>query len=134
MSASHGLRFDGSRFWVMHRRQEYGPFDYQWSSDLRGLEMIYQGEKFGEHCSENQIYADLWWCKGCASTGTRDSPIRAATAALREAAASMPATALDSARTHCIGCDNCARVGKLNERSIPTGHSPWALGNVMLLT
>jgi hypothetical protein len=59
MSASHGLRFDGSRFWVMHRQQEYGPFDYQWSTDLRGLEMIYQGEKFGEHCSENQIYADL---------------------------------------------------------------------------
>ena len=59
MSASHGLRFDGSRFWVIHRQQEYGPFDYQWSTDLRGLEMIYQGEKFGEHCSENQIYADL---------------------------------------------------------------------------
>ncbi len=59
MSASQRLRFDGSRFWVIHRHREYGPFDYQWSIDLRGLEMIYRGEKFGEHCSANQIYADL---------------------------------------------------------------------------
>ena len=59
MPASHGLRFDGSTFWVTHRHREHGPFDYQWSSDLRGLEMLFQGQKFGEHCSAHQIFADL---------------------------------------------------------------------------
>lgn len=59
MSASHGLRFEGSCFWVTHRHLEHGPFDYQWSTDLRGLEMLFQGQKFGEHCSANQIFADL---------------------------------------------------------------------------
>ena len=59
MSTACGLNFDGSRFWVTHRRREYGPFDYQWSTDLRGLEMLYQGQKFGEHCSEDEIFADL---------------------------------------------------------------------------
>lgn len=59
MSKASGLSFDGSRFWVTHRRRKYGPFDYQWSRDLRGLEMTYQGEKFGEHCSEDEIFADL---------------------------------------------------------------------------
>ena len=59
MSTACGLSFDGSRFWVTHRRREYGPFDYQWSADLRGLELTYQGQKFGEHCSEDEIFADL---------------------------------------------------------------------------
>ena len=59
MSTACGLNFDGSRFWVTHRRREYGPFDYQWSADLRGLELTYQGQKFGEHCSEDEIFADL---------------------------------------------------------------------------
>ena len=59
MSASHGLRFEGSRFWVIHRRREYGPFDYQWSKDLRGLEMTYRDHKFGEHCGAGEIFADL---------------------------------------------------------------------------
>lgn len=59
MFRSHGLKFDGSRFWVLHRRREYGPFDYQWSADLRGLELIYRGQKFGEHCSADEIFADL---------------------------------------------------------------------------
>lgn len=50
---------DGSRFWVIHRRREYGPFDYEWSHDLRGLSLLYQGVKFGEICSEDEIFADL---------------------------------------------------------------------------
>ena len=47
MSAPHAIRFDDTRFWVTHRRREYGPFDYQWSTDLHGLEMTYRGVKFG---------------------------------------------------------------------------------------
>lgn len=59
MTDSHGLSFDGTRFWVTHRRRRYGPFDYQWSKDLRGLEMTFRGHKFGEHCSSEEIFADL---------------------------------------------------------------------------
>jgi hypothetical protein len=59
MPASHGLCFDESRFWVIHRRRRYGPFDYEWSADLYGLELTYQGLKFGEICSREEIYADL---------------------------------------------------------------------------
>ena len=54
-----GLRFSGSQFWVIHRRRAYGPFDYQWSKDFSGIELQYQGEKFGEYCSVEEIYADL---------------------------------------------------------------------------
>lgn len=59
MPKSHGLRFDETQFWVIHRRVEYGPFDYDWSPDLRGIEFIYRGHKFGEVCSPGEIYADL---------------------------------------------------------------------------
>lgn len=54
-----GLRFDGMRFWVVHRHREYGPFDYEWSGDLCGMEMTFQGQKFGEYCSEDELFADL---------------------------------------------------------------------------
>jgi hypothetical protein len=57
--ASYGLRFDGTRFWVVHRRREYGPFDYEWSPDFEGVELLYCNEKFGEYCSVDEIYADL---------------------------------------------------------------------------
>jgi hypothetical protein len=56
---SHGLQFDGSRFWVMHRRRAYGPFDYEWSKDFYGIELHYQGSKFGEYCSPAELFADL---------------------------------------------------------------------------
>jgi len=56
---SHGLRLDGSRFWVIHRRRVYGPFDYEWSRDFCGVEFQYQGQKFGEYCSVEEICADL---------------------------------------------------------------------------
>ena len=59
MSSSHGLRFDETQFWVIHRRTEYGPFDYDWSADLRGMELLYQGTKFGEVCSCDEIFADM---------------------------------------------------------------------------
>jgi hypothetical protein len=56
---SRGLRFDDSKFWVTHRRREYGPFDYEWSKDFCGIELTYQGQKFGEYCSSEEIFADL---------------------------------------------------------------------------
>lgn len=59
MACSHGIRFADTRFWITHRRREYGPFDYEWSKDLRGIELLYQGRKFGECCSEDEIFADL---------------------------------------------------------------------------
>lgn len=54
-----GMRWEGSRFWVIHRRREFGPFDYEWSHDLRGLTLIYAGNKFGEICNEHEFFADL---------------------------------------------------------------------------
>jgi hypothetical protein len=59
VSGSHGILLDGSRFWVKHRRRVYGPFDYEWSADFRGVEMHYDGQKFGEYCSRDEIFADL---------------------------------------------------------------------------
>jgi hypothetical protein len=59
VSGSHGIYVDGSRFWVKHRRKVYGPFDYEWTSDFCGVEMLYDGQKFGEYCSVEEIFADL---------------------------------------------------------------------------
>lgn len=56
---SCGLRFHGTRFWVIHRRREYGPFDYEWSKDFEGIELMYLEQKFGEYCSAEEIFADL---------------------------------------------------------------------------
>ena len=56
---SHRVEMDGSRFWVIHRRRKYGPFDYEWSSDFRGVELLYDGTKFGEYCSLEELFADL---------------------------------------------------------------------------
>lgn len=54
-----GVFMDGTRFWVLHRRKYYGPFDYQWSIDLRGVEFLYQRQKYGECCSDEEFFADL---------------------------------------------------------------------------
>ena len=54
-----GVFMDQTRFWVVHRREFYGPFDYQWSIDLRGIEFLYQDKKYGECCSEEEFFADL---------------------------------------------------------------------------
>lgn len=59
MSKTHGIQLDGSRFWVTHRRKTYGPFDYEWNSDFCGVVMLYDGQKFGEYCSIDELYADL---------------------------------------------------------------------------
>ena len=59
MSGSHGVQIEGTRFWVKHRRRLYGPFDYEWTTDFCGVEMLYNGEKFGEYCSADEIFADL---------------------------------------------------------------------------
>jgi hypothetical protein len=37
----------------------YGPFDYEWTTDFCGVEMLYDGQKFGEYCSCDEIFADL---------------------------------------------------------------------------
>lgn len=54
-----GVVFDDLTFWVIHRSGRHGPFDYQFSLDLNGIEMMYQGDKFGECCSEDEFCADL---------------------------------------------------------------------------
>lgn len=54
-----GIRLNGSAFWVVHRSRAYGPFDYEWSADFEGVEFLYCGEKFGEYCSVDELYADL---------------------------------------------------------------------------
>jgi hypothetical protein len=51
--------FQGDQFWIVRRRKVFGPFDYQWSGDLYGIELTYQGHKFGEICGDEQIFADL---------------------------------------------------------------------------
>jgi len=43
----------------MHRQDCHGPFDYQWSQDLYGIELYFQGEKYGECCNSEQFFADL---------------------------------------------------------------------------
>lgn len=44
---------------MRHRHREYGPFDYEWARDLRGVELLYGREKFGEYCSSDELCADL---------------------------------------------------------------------------
>ena len=56
---THGLKIQDSSFWVIHRRKTYGPFDYEWSKDLSGVELVYMGIKFGEYCSQEEIFADM---------------------------------------------------------------------------
>lgn len=53
------MHLEGTRFWVRHRRRTYGPFDYEWSADFCGIELRYAGRKFGEYCSQDEIFADL---------------------------------------------------------------------------
>ena len=39
VETASGLRFEGSAFWVRHRHREFGPFDYEWSRDMLGIEL-----------------------------------------------------------------------------------------------
>ena len=59
METASGLRFEGLAFWVRHRHREFGPFDYEWSRDMMGIEFLYCRQKFGEYCSDEEISADL---------------------------------------------------------------------------
>jgi len=53
------VHLQGSRFWITHRRRTYGPFDYEWSHDFCGVALLYDGQKFGEFCTCEELYADL---------------------------------------------------------------------------
>ena len=53
------ILLDETAFWVAQRGHCYGPFDYEWSVDLRGVALTYQGKKFGEICSAEELFADL---------------------------------------------------------------------------
>lgn len=59
MSVPHSIYLDGTRFWVIHRRKSYGPFDYEWSPDFCGVALLYDGRKFGEYCTSDELFADL---------------------------------------------------------------------------
>ncbi len=54
-----GIHFQPAGFTICHRGDHYGPFDYQFSQDLAGIEFLYRGDKFGECCNEEQFAADL---------------------------------------------------------------------------
>jgi hypothetical protein len=56
---THGVRFVGTAFFVVHRRREYGPFDYHWGADLRSVDLTYRGVRFGEVWSAAQMFVDL---------------------------------------------------------------------------
>ncbi len=58
-SFANEILLRGTTFWVSSRGRNFGPFDYQWSGDLHGLELTYCGEKYGEICSTDEMFADL---------------------------------------------------------------------------
>lgn len=58
-SAANEIILNDDKFWIVSRNELFGPFDYQWSGDLYGIEFNYQGEKFGEVCSDEEFFADL---------------------------------------------------------------------------
>ena len=55
----HAVVVSGDSFEVIHRRQSYGCFTYEWASDLSGIELMCGREKFGEVCTPEQFCADL---------------------------------------------------------------------------
>ena len=59
LPARDEILLDETAFWVATRGRCFGPFDYQWSTDLRGMELTYQGQKFGEICGPEELFADL---------------------------------------------------------------------------
>ena len=58
-SVANEIILTDDKFWIVSRQELFGPFDYQWSLDLYGIELTYQGEKYGEVCSDDEFYADL---------------------------------------------------------------------------
>ena len=57
--AENEILLNEDQIWVTFRGTKFGPFGYQWSNDLHGMEFLYQGCKFGEVCSDEEIFADL---------------------------------------------------------------------------
>lgn len=57
--STNEILLSDSAWWIVARGQTWGPFDYQWSSDLHGIELTFEGKKFGEVCSEDEFFADL---------------------------------------------------------------------------
>lgn len=58
-SVPNEIILNDDKFWIVSRHVLFGPFDYQWSGDLYGIEFNYQGQKFGEVCSDEEFFADL---------------------------------------------------------------------------
>ena len=58
-SVPNEIILNDDKFWIVSRNALFGPFDYQWSGDLYGIEFNYQGQKFGEVCSDEEFFADL---------------------------------------------------------------------------
>lgn len=58
-SVPNEIILNDDKFWIVSRQELFGPFDYQWSGDLHGIEFTYQGQKFGEVCSDEEFFADL---------------------------------------------------------------------------
>jgi len=58
-SVANEIILNDDEFWIVSRQELFGPFDYQWSGDLYGIEFTYKGEKYGEMCSDEEFYADL---------------------------------------------------------------------------
>ncbi|MCX7398590.1 MAG: hypothetical protein NT138_13050 [Planctomycetales bacterium] len=58
-SVPNEIILNEDKFWIVNRHALFGPFDYQWSGDLYGIEFNYQGQKFGEVCSDEEFFADL---------------------------------------------------------------------------
>ncbi len=58
-SAPNEIILDDDTFWIVSRQKLFGPFAYQWSGDLYGIEFTYRGEKYGEVCSDDEFCADL---------------------------------------------------------------------------
>ncbi|MEZ6039098.1 MAG: hypothetical protein R3C20_01235 [Planctomycetaceae bacterium] len=59
VSPDNQILLNDDQFWVTFRGRQFGPFAYQWSNDLYGVEFLYRGDKFGEVCSEDEFFADL---------------------------------------------------------------------------
>lgn len=58
-AVANEIILDDDKFWIVSRNELFGPFNYQWSGDLYGIEFTYQGQKFGEVCSDEELFADL---------------------------------------------------------------------------
>lgn len=58
-SAANEILVGDPEFYVVLRGRSFGPFDYDWSTDLRGVRLTYCGQQFGEICGEDRFFADL---------------------------------------------------------------------------